>query len=57
MTHSVDPYRHSREDNEGELPAVDEGVDDASQEDGHEEDEHADLLADAFLQLVQVPET
>ena len=50
-------YRHSREDDEGELPAVDEGVDDAGQEDGHEEDEHADLLPDTFLQLVQVPET
>ena len=49
-------YRHGREDDEGEFPAVDEGVDDAGGEDGHEEQEHADLLADALLQLVQVPE-
>ena len=35
---------------------MDEGVDDAGGEDGHEEQEHADLLADALLQLVQVPE-
>ena len=35
---------------------MDEGVDDARAEDGHEEEEHSDLLADAFLQLVQVPE-
>ena len=56
MIHTL-PYRHSGEDDEGELPAVDEGVDNAGQEDGHEEDEHADLLPDALLQLVQVPET
>ena len=35
---------------------MDEGIDDAGQEDGHEEDEHANLLADPLLQLVQVPE-
>jgi len=49
-------YRHGGEDDEGELPAVDEGVDDACGEDGHEEEEHADFLADALLKLVQVPE-
>ena len=31
-----------------------EGVDEARGEDGHEEEEHADLLADALLEEVEV---
>ncbi len=40
---------HGGHDDEGELPAVDEGVDDGRQEDRREEDEHPDLLANALL--------
>ena len=50
-------YGHDGEDDEREFPSVDEGVDEARGEDGHEEDEHADLLANTLLQLVQVPKT
>lgn len=42
-------YRHSRHDDQCELPAMDKSVDEAGQKDGDEEDEHADLLADALL--------
>ena len=36
---------------------MDEGVDDAGQEYGHKEDEHANLFTDPLLKLVQVPGT
>lgn len=45
---------HGGEDDQGELPAVDEGVDQGRGEDRHEEDEHPDLLPDALLHLSQV---
>ncbi len=40
---------HGGHDDKGELPAVDEGVDDGRQEDRRKEDEHPDLLANALL--------
>lgn len=46
-------YRH---DDQRELPAVDERVDQASNERHEEEHEHSNLLSNAFLELVQVSE-
>jgi hypothetical protein len=40
---------HGGHDDERELPAVDECVDDGRQEDRREEDEHPDLFANALL--------
>jgi hypothetical protein len=44
---------HGGHDDERELPAVDEGVDDGRQEDRREEDEHPDLLANALLKQMK----
>ena len=46
--------RHGRKDDQGELPAVIEGVDDGEDEDKNEENEHSNLLANALLKFVQI---
>ena len=45
---------HGGEDDQGELPAVDEGVDQGRGEDRHEEHEHPNFLPNALLHLRQV---
>ena len=42
------------EEEQGQLPTVQERLHDGEDEGGDEEAEHPDLLADALLQLVQV---
>ena len=48
-------YWHCREHDKSELPTMNEGINQGCQKRAHEEDEHANLLSNALLDLVQVP--
>jgi hypothetical protein len=49
-------YWHPGQDDESQLPTVEERVNDARERGEHEEDEYAHLLTHALLHAVQVSE-